>query len=125
MVIMENKLLDELINDQKKISDFYKPSKYWLKKTLSAYKEIKKNGLNGFRSSANVNTAATAFGDNTVIDARRIVETNSIQNKIGLAILEHTPLKRLFDFQVNTTKDLLKTVLELEKHKLIQTNPER
>lgn len=125
MIIMESKLLDELISDQKKISDFYRPSKYWLKKTLSAYKEIKKNGLNGFRSSTDVNTAATAFGDNTVIDARRIVETNSIQNKIGLAILEHTPLKRLFDFQVNTTKDLLKTILDLEKHKLMQTNPER
>ena len=125
MPIMENKLLDELINDQKKISDSYKPSKYWLKKTLSAYIEIKKNGLNDFRSSSDNNTAATAFGDNTIIDARRIVERNSIQNRIGLAILENTPLKRLFDFQVNKTKDLLKTVLELEKNKLIQTNPER
>ncbi len=48
MVIMENKLLDELINDQKKISDFYKPSKYWLKKTLSAYKEIKKKWIKRF-----------------------------------------------------------------------------
>ena len=67
MVIMENKLLDELINDQKKISDSYKPSKYWLKKTLSAYREIKKNGLNDFRSSSDNNTAATAFGDNTII----------------------------------------------------------
>ena len=112
---MENKLLDALISDQKNAADIYKPASYWWKKSISATREIRKNGLENFRSSTDVNTAATAYGDNTVIDARRIVETASIQNKLGLAILNHTPLKRLFDFQVNITRHFLKSVLTLEK----------
>jgi putative sugar O-methyltransferase len=122
---MENKLLNALISDQKSAADIYKPSSYWWKKSISARREIRKNGLDNFRSSTDINTAATAYGDNTVIDTRRIVETTSIQNKLGLAILNHTPLKRLFDFQVNTTRGFLKTILTLEKDKLALSNPER
>jgi len=123
--MMENKLLDALISDQKSAADIYKPASYWWKKSISATREIRKNGLENFRSSTDINTAATSYGDNTVIDARRIVETTSIQNKLGLAILNHTPLKRLFDFQVNITRNFLKSTLALEKNKLEMSNPER
>jgi len=125
MNTMENQLLDTLVNDQKNVADIYKPGPYWQKKSLSAIKEIKKNGLNNLRSSTDMNSAASSYGDNTVTDARTILETNSLKNRLGLAILNHTPLKKLFDFQVATTKNLLKTVLELEKNKLALSNPER
>ena len=122
---MENKLLDVLLTDQKNVADIYKPGPYWLKKSLSAIREIKKNGIDNLRSSTDINSAASSYGDNTVIDARTILETTSLQNRLGLAILNHTPLKRLFDFQVDTTRNLLKTVLRLEKNELALSNPER
>ena len=125
MNTMENQLLDTLVNDQKNVPEIYKPSQYWQKKALSAIREIKKNGLNNLRSSIDINSAASAYGDNTITDARTILETTSLKNRLGLAILNHTSLKKLFDFQVATTKNLLKTVLELEKNKLALSNPER
>ena len=94
---MVNELLHTLISDQKNVSNIYKPGPYWWKKTLSASRELEKNGLNDFRSSNDVNTSATSFGDNTPIDARRIIETSSLFHKIGLLILNNTPLKKLFD----------------------------
>ena len=41
MVTMENQLLDTLVNDQKNVTDIYKPGPYWQKKALSAIREIK------------------------------------------------------------------------------------
>ena len=125
MNTMENQLLDTLVNDQKNVPEIYKPSQYWQKKALSAIREIKKNGLNNLRSSIDINSAASAYGDNTITDARTILETTSLKNRLGLAILNHTSLKKLFDFQVATTRGLLKTVLKLEKNKLALSNPER
>lgn len=120
-----NKLLNVLISDQKNTNDIYKSGPYWLKKTLSAARELEKSGLTDFRSSNDVNTAATSFGDNTPIDARRIIETSSIQYKIGLAILNHTPLKKLFDFQVNLTRIYHDKLIEFEKNRLVLTKSDR
>jgi len=122
---MENKLLDTLINDQKNVANIYKPGPYWQKKTLSAIREIKNNGLDNLRSSTDTNSAASAYGDNTVIDARTILETTSLKNRLGLVILNNTPLKKLFDFQVDTTRYLMNTILKLEKNKLALSNPGR
>jgi len=122
---MKNKLLKALILDQKNTVNKYKPGPYWWKKTLSAVKELEKNGLSNFRSSNDVNTVATSFGDNTPIDARRIIETSSIQNKLGLAILNHTPLKKLFDFQVNLTRTYHNKLINFEKNKLELTKNNR
>ena len=119
------KLLKALISDQKDTSNIYKPGPYWWRKTLSAVRELEKNGLSNFRSSNDVNTAATAFGDNTPIDARRIIETSSIQNKLGLAILNHTPLKKLFDFQVNLTRSYYNKLINFEKNRLVLTKTDR
>lgn len=120
-----NKLLQALISNQKNTSNIYKPGPYWRKKTLSSVKELEKNGLSNFRSSNDVNTAATSFGDNTPIDARRIVETSSIQNKLGLAILNHSPLKKLFDFQVNLTRSYHDKLINFEKNRLALTKTDR
>jgi len=114
-----------LISDQKNTTNIYKPGPYWWKKSLSAARELENNGLIDFRSSNNVNTAGTAFGDNTPTDARRILDTSSIQNKLGLAILNHTSLKKLFDFQVNLTLYYHERLIDFEKNKLALTNPDR
>lgn len=113
-----NDLLHVLISDQKNTADIYKPGPYWWKKSLSASRELETNGLSNFRSSTDINTAATSYGDNSLMDARRLIETSSIQNKIGLAILNHTPLKRLFDVQVNFTRGYLNELFDLEKRTL-------
>lgn len=118
-------LLKILISDQKNVPEIYKPSKYWWKKSLSAANEIKKNGLNEFRSSTDVNTTAVSYGDAKVIDCRRILDTSSIITKLGLLVLNHTSLKRLFEAQVNTTKKSVDRLLELEKNSLAFSNPER
>ena len=124
MVKIQN-LLQILISDQKSTANIYKPGPYWWKKSLSAARELEKNGLTDFRSSNNANTAGTAFGDNTLTDARRIVETSSIQGKLGMAILNHTPLKKLFDFQVNLTREFQQKLINFEKNKLAFSNPDR
>tara|TARA_B110000196_G_C21094948_1_gene639548 strand:+ start:214 stop:1260 length:1047 start_codon:yes stop_codon:yes gene_type:complete len=120
-----DKLLKILILDQKNTRDIYKPSKYWKKKSISAVKELKKNGLNDFRSSNDKNIAATGFGDGAPIDGRRLIETSSLQNKLGLAILNHTPLKKLFDWQVNTTRNYLNKLRDLEKSYFVLTKSEK
>jgi len=120
-----NKLLKVLISDQKNTANIYKPGPYWWKKSLSAARELEKNGLDNFRSSNDLNTAATSFGDNTIVDARNILETSSIQTKLGLAILNHTPLKKLFDFQVNLTRSFHDKLIDFEKNKLALTKSGR
>lgn len=123
--LKSRKLLQALISDQKNAPDIYKPSSYWWRKSLSAIREIEKNGLNEFRSSTDINTAGAAFADAYLTDWRRIVETSSILNRLGLAILNHTPLKRLFDAQVNATRGYVNRLLELEKHALSFSNTVR
>ncbi len=58
-----NNLLKTLISDQKNYVNIYKPGPYWYKKSLSAVRELELNGLTDFRSSNDVNTAATSFGE--------------------------------------------------------------
>lgn len=120
-----DELLKTLISDQKKVSDLYKPGRYWWKKSLATIKELEKHGLNEFRSSLGKNAAGNSFTDYVPVDGRALVETSSIQNRLGLAILNHTPLKKLFDFQVHTTRNYLKRLLELEKTHLAFFKPER
>jgi putative sugar O-methyltransferase len=120
-----NELLQAIISDQKNVADIYKPGKYWQKKSRAAIRELKNNGLDDFRSSNDINTAATSFGDNTPIDARRIIETSSIKNKLGLAILNHTSLKMIFDFQVKMTRSYHDRLMDFEKNRLATSKPDR
>ncbi len=120
-----NKLLQVLVSDQNNTADIYKPGTYWKKHSLAAIRELKKSELNDFRSSNDINTAATSFGDNTPIDARRSIETSSIKNKLGLAILNHTPLKKFFDYQVHVTRLLHDELIDFEKNKLTLTKFDR
>jgi len=65
------------------------------------------------------------YSDVSTTDARRLIDTSSIRNKLGLIILNHTPLKKLFEFQVNITKDYLTRILELEKNVIEILKPDR
>ncbi len=114
-----DELLKMLISDQKNTSKIYKPGSYWLKKSIVATKELEKNGLRDFRSSTDKNTSATSFGDNTIVDVRRMLDQSSLQIKLGLTILNYTPLKKLFDLQVNTTRGYLNELFNLEKTCLV------
>ena len=120
-----NELLNAFVSDQKNAPNIYKPSKYWWRKSLSAVREIKKNGLYKFRSSSNVNTAGASYADGNLVDYHRLVETSSLFNRLGLAVLNLPGLRRLFDSQVNATKRFSDRLLELEKTALILLNPER
>ena len=122
---MNSSLIDVLLSDQKKAANIYKPGPYWMKKTLSAIRELKNNGIVDFRASNDKNTVATSFGDNSVIDGRRIIETTTLSNRIGLFILQHTSLKKLFDWQVNRTRQFYKELVNYRKNKLSTSNPER
>lgn len=123
--IMTNELLDTFISDQKNTADVYKPAPYWRMRIPSAVKELEKNGLSDFRSSNGINTAATSFGDNTPTDARRLLNTSSIKNRLALMFVNHTPLKRLFDNQVNLTRYYQKKLINLEKNRLAFTKQDR
>ncbi len=65
------------------------------------------------------------LGNNTPVDARRIIETFHITNKLGMAILNHTPLKKLFDFQVNLTRTYHNKLIDFEKNRLAFTKFDR
>jgi|TARA_B110000495_G_C23015333_1_gene601204 putative sugar O-methyltransferase len=112
-----NKLLQRLISDQKNIDPKYKPGPFWEKWSKLAVKELEENGLTEFRSSIlSTNNSGTLYSDATAVDGRKLVDMTSIKNKLGLIILNHTPLKKLFEFQVNLTKGYLTRVIELEKN---------
>lgn len=122
---MNSNLIDVLLSDQKKAASIYKPGPYWGGKSLSAIREFKNNGIVDFRASNDRNTVGTSFGDNSIIDGRRIIETASLSTRIGLFVLEHTPLKKLFDWQVNHTRELHNELVNYRKNELEVSNPKR
>lgn len=122
---MDSDLLNILLSDQKKVRDIYKPGKYWEKKSLSAVREFRNNGITDFRSSNGNNTVGAAFGDGKIIDGRRIIETTSLSNRIGLFIINHTPLKKLFEWQVNRTKEFYNELMNHNKDYLARLKPQR
>ena len=59
--------------------------------------------------------AKTGFGGGKVIDGRRILETNSLSTKIGLYFLQHSPLRKLFEWQVNRTHEFFDELMKYKK----------
>lgn len=122
---MSSGLLEILLLDQKKIPDIYKPGPYWGKKSRSAIREFRNKGITDFRSSNGNNTVGTAFGGGKIIDGRKIIETDSLSNKIGLFVLNHTPLKKLFEWQVNRTQEFYNELMSYKKDSLAVLKPKR
>ena len=94
-------LLNELINDEKKIDkSLYSSGPYWDHKNSRAIIEIKKKGLNDFRG---INAGiGTSFADNLVLDIRN--EFN-IKGRIIGKIFSLPLLNIIFNGQLNTTKN--------------------
>lgn len=94
-------LLNELINDEKKIDrNLYSSGVYWEYKNKRTVSEIKKKGLNDFRG---VTTGiGTSFTDNLILDVRN--EFN-IKGRIIGKILSFPPFKVIFDEQLRITKN--------------------
>jgi putative sugar O-methyltransferase len=93
---------------QKKI---YKPGPYWLKKSKSAKKEIRRFGLSNFRG--NTNSIANSYGDNSEIDTR-------VRNRTGVRAIfskifrDLYPFNAFFSDQVALTKNYCNEVIELQ-----------
>ncbi|MDA1198444.1 MAG: putative sugar O-methyltransferase [Proteobacteria bacterium] len=101
-------LLDELIKDEKKINRIlYSSGPYWDYKNKRAILEIKKKGLKDFRGlTAGI---GSSFADNLTLDIRN--ELN-IKGRIVGKIFSLPVLNKIFDGQLNITKNHLHSFIE-------------
>ena len=106
------KLLDLMVSDANKVDEIYQPGPYWMNKTKSAVRELKKFGLSEFRGS--VNSAGTSFTDNSIVDRRGSYNfgiTKSILTKIYRDVY---PFNRIFDSQVSLTIDYYNSMIKYQ-----------
>ncbi len=111
-------LLNILLKDSKKVSEIYKPSKYWKKKNNQARKEIKKKGIQNFRGVDN--NIGESFTDNQNIN----ILNNYYGGFRGLFkfIFEKVyPFKNIFIRQIKLTSTF-KTDLNLFKSNYYENN---
>ena len=97
---MNKNLLEQLVSDEKsKNRELYSAGPYWSYKNSRALYEIKKKGLNNFRSlNAGI---TTSFGDNIVFDARN--ELN-LKGRIIAKFFSLPLIKTIFNEQLRATK---------------------
>lgn len=94
-------LLDLMLQDASSAKEIYRPGPYWLNKSRSATRELKKNGLSDFRGSST--GIATSFGDNAYIDTRTGYNYG-IRTMLLKIYRDIFPFNRLFSSQVNLTQ---------------------
>jgi len=105
-------LLDLMVSDANEVAEIYKPGPYWIKKTKSAVKELKKFGLSDFRGP--VNCAGTSFSDNAIVDCR-----GSYNYGISLTILAKIlrdlyPINWIFNSQVKLTTRYYESMIKYQ-----------
>jgi hypothetical protein len=66
-VANDNELLQEILDGAHSAPHIYKPGEYWKDKTENTVRQLRKLGLETFRSSAN--SAITSYGDNPILNA--------------------------------------------------------
>jgi len=113
-------LLEKMVEDMNNQIDIYYPGPYWLKKSKSSYKNIKKFGIKNFRGTTT--TIGESFTDSILIDIRvSYTCSTNIFKKFASFILKHTPIiNRSFDKQLNYTKKYLEEKNELIKLLLLK-----
>lgn len=121
---MTRELLDLLIRDDKTAPLEMSAGPYWAQKTWSARRSLRKYGLDGFRSSSDRNMAALSFGDINVTDIR-LTLGRSLRARVALSIVENTPLRNLFDRQVELTRSLLSEKEQIVRSLYRHANSER
>ena len=101
------KLINELINDEKKINKLlYSSGPYWARKNSKSIYEIKRRGLKNFRGTDSA--VGTSFSDNLVLDVRK--EFN-LKGRMAGMILSLPFLNTIFNSQLRVTKDHLEGFL--------------
>jgi putative sugar O-methyltransferase len=102
-------LLSLIIQGAVSSPSIYSPGEYWKPKIKSAVAELRKQGLNNFRSGEN--SAATSYGDNPCLN---IINTlsNSRKHALKKFLVSIYPFKNLFESQVRLTKLHFKAEIE-------------
>ena len=103
---MTQEFLDLLVRDQESAPLETGPGPYWTQKSWSARRSLNKHGLQGFRSSCGPNVAALSYGDAHVTDVR-LTLGRSLGARLALYTIHSTPLRRLFERQVELTQSQL------------------
>lgn len=115
-------LLKKMYESLKTQKNIYKAGPYWEKKAKLSYYNIKKFGISDFRGASSI--IGESFTDSLYLDIRVSLSNSSnfFKKCLGI-ILYNTPiLSKLFDKQLNITKNLLKEKNELNKLSLL-SNP--
>ena len=105
-------LLDLMVSDANKVDEIYKPGPYWMNKTKSAVKELKKFGLSEFRGS--VNCAGTSFADNAIVDRRGSYNFGITRSILAKIYRDVYPFNRIFDSQVSLTTQYYNSMIEYQ-----------
>jgi len=106
--MLDSKLLDILIKDQKKFKgSIYYPGPYWEKKCLRAAHNIKKNGLSEFRGITK--GIGSSYTDGLTLDARN--ESNFKGRLIG-KLYSLPIINSIFNTQLHITNTYLNTYLK-------------
>lgn len=113
----QNKLLKllEKDNDDCKNS-LFRPGPYWDYKTKKILYWLKKNGIENFRGHSS--GVGTSFTDSSVLDIRKEL---GYKGRIISSILSLPLINKIFNLQLNITKDLLFENIEL-KNKIYSQN---
>jgi putative sugar O-methyltransferase len=95
-------LLELMLDYVKTDSSTLQAGAYWKLKTINAFKELKRVGIQGFRSD--LNGAATSYGDNPLIDLRNI--SNYGLRALFIKFTKFIyPYNKFFNTQVLITKN--------------------
>jgi hypothetical protein len=104
----DNELLEQIMNGAHSASDVYQPGEYWKDKTENAALQLRKLGLENFRSSQN--SAITSYGDNPILYAVND-KPSSLKDVIKKFITTSYPFDRIWSYQVELTKGLFRSYL--------------
>lgn len=97
----DKELLDQIMKSGLAAPSIYAPSKYWQEKTVNAIRQLRKSGLEEFRSSNN--SAATSFGDNPTLNVINYSST-PIKGLLNELIASSYPFNKIFSKQVQLTR---------------------
>lgn len=108
-------LLELMLSDSKQRSALYKPGPYWLKMSQNAANEIRRCGLSDFRGSSSL--IGRAYSDNVYLDYRDALNTG-VRKILRFATKKLFPLNKLYDAQVQLTRDYAQRTLVLAQEVL-------
>jgi hypothetical protein len=107
----DNELLLAMLRDLNTIPEIYRPGPYWLTKTKSSASEITKFGLRDFRGDEN--SIGTSYSDNALVEIRGQYN-NGWRILFSVLMRKVVPFSRMFDSQVNLTKNWFQESVEFK-----------